>query len=298
MASQTLLPKPAWLRRRLPSGSSCEQVRGLLHRAGLHTVCQEAQCPNLFECFARQTATFLILGDHCTRNCRFCAVAHGQPGPPDLDEPRCVAEAAARLDLRYVVVTSVTRDDLADGGAGHFAATIAALRRKMGSVGIEVLIPDFQGDPQALETVLDAGPDVLNHNLETVARLYPAVRPEADYRRSLDLLARSRATHPSIPTKSGMMLGVGETDAEIRRALGDLLAAGVRILTLGQYLQPSRAHLPVMRYLPPEDFDAWRDTALGMGFSAVASGPFVRSSYQAQAVYAQAGAEDRGAPGV
>ncbi len=289
------MPKPAWLRRRLPSGSSCEQVRGLLHRAELHTVCQEAQCPNLFECFARQTATFLILGGHCTRNCRFCAVAHGKPGPPDPDEPRRVAEAAERLGLRYVVVTSVTRDDLADGGAGHFAATIRALQQRIAGIGIEVLIPDFQGDPQALEIVLDAGPEVLNHNLETVARLYPAVRPEADYRQSLGLLARSKATHPAIPTKSGMMLGLGETDAEIRKAMDDLLAAGVRILTLGQYLQPSRAHLPVVRYLPPEDFDGWHDTALSVGFSAVASGPFVRSSYQAQAVYAQAGAFDPGA---
>jgi lipoic acid synthetase len=290
MVPHDILPKPAWLRRRLPSGPACEQVRGLLRRAELHTVCQEAECPNMFECFSRRTATFLILGDCCTRNCRFCAVAHGRPGPPDPDEPRRVAEAAHRLGLRYVVVTSVTRDDLADGGAGHFAATIKALRLRMGRIGIEVLIPDFQGDPNALETVLDAGPEVLNHNLETVARLYPAVRPEASYRQSLALLARSGATHPSIPTKSGMMLGLGETDDEIRRALEDLLAAGVRILTMGQYLQPSRAHLPVVRYLPPEVFDKWRDKALEMGFSAVASGPFVRSSYQAQTVYAAAGA--------
>mgnify|MGYP000992219951 CR=1 FL=1 len=292
MSPNTLLPKPAWLRRRLPSGPACEKVRGLLRQAQLHTVCQEAQCPNLFECFGGHTATFLILGDRCTRDCRFCAVVHGRPGPPDDDEPRRVAEAAARLALRYVVVTSVTRDDLPDGGARLFAATVEALRRRIDGVRVEVLIPDFRGSAEALETVLAAGPDVLNHNLETVARRYPEARPEADYRRSLSLLARSAALCPQIPTKSGLMLGLGEEAAEIRTALVDLRAAGVRLLTLGQYLQPSRRHLPVARYLPPEEFDRWRAAALDMGFAAVASGPFVRSSYQAQTFYDAAGVRD------
>ena len=286
------VPKPAWLRRRLPSGPAGEQVRRLLRGGSLHTVCEEAQCPNLFECFGRHTATFLILGNHCTRDCRFCAVTHGPPAAPDPGEASRVAEAAATLGLRYVVVTSVTRDDLADGGAGGFAAAIRALRQRIPGVCIEVLIPDFQGDSAALDTVLDAAPDVLNHNIETIARLYPLARPQADYRQSLDLLSRSAVRAPQIPTKSGLMLGLGETDDEIRTALADLRAAAVRILTLGQYLQPTRDHLPVHRYLPPDTFDGWRTEALSMGFSAVASGPFVRSSYQAQAVHAAAGGPD------
>ncbi|HDI59322.1 MAG TPA: lipoyl synthase [Desulfobacteraceae bacterium] len=277
-------PKPAWLRKRLPSGPAYESVRRLLGKAGLHTVCQSARCPNQFECFTRHTATFMILGDHCTRDCRFCAVSHGPPEPVDPDEPRRVAEAAAHLGLRYVVVTSVTRDDLPDGGADLFAAVIHALRQRIPGVRVEVLIPDFQGRRRALETVLAAGPVVLNHNLETVARLYPAARPQADYRRSLDLLARSRRAAPRILTKSGLMLGLGESEAEIRTALADLRAAGVQVLTLGQYLQPTAAHLPVARYLTPETFESWRREALAMGFAAVASGPFVRSSYRAEAL--------------
>jgi lipoic acid synthetase len=283
------VPKPPWLRKRLPSGPAYESVRRLLREAGLHTVCQSACCPNQFECFARHTATFMILGDHCTRNCRFCAVNHGPPRAVDPDEPRRVARAAAHLGLRYVVVTSVTRDDLPDGGADLFAAVIRTLHQQIPEVRVEVLIPDFQGAPQALETVLTAGPVVLNHNLETVLRLYPVARPQADYRRSLDLLARSRQTAPGILTKSGLMLGLGETEAEIRTALADLRTAGVHILTLGQYLQPTAAHLPVARYVTPQAFENWRREALAMGFAAVASGPFVRSSYQADALCDAAG---------
>jgi lipoic acid synthetase len=289
-AANRRIPKPVWLRKRLPSGPAYESVRRLLQEAGLHTVCQSACCPNQFECFARHTATFMILGDRCTRNCRFCAVHHGRPDPVDPDEPRRVAGAAAHLGLRYVVITSVTRDDLPDGGADLFAAVIRTLHQRIPGVRVEVLIPDFQGDRQALETVLAAGPVVLNHNLETVARLYPAARPRADYRRSLDLLARSRRAAPQVLTKSGLMLGLGETDAEIRTALADLRAVGVQILTLGQYLQPTAAHLPVARYLAPEVFENWRREASAMGFAAVASGPFVRSSYQADTLCDAGGA--------
>lgn len=289
-AANRRIPKPVWLRKRLPSGPAYESVRRLLQEAGLHTVCQSACCPNQFECFARHTATFMILGDRCTRNCRFCAVHHGRPDPVDPDEPRRVAEAAAHLGLHYVVITSVTRDDLPDGGADLFAAVIRTLHQRIPGVRVEVLIPDFQGDRQALEKVLAAGPVVLNHNLETVARLYPAARPQADYRRSLNLLARSRRAAPQVLTKSGLMLGLGETGAEIRTALADLRAAGVQILTLGQYLQPTAAHLPVARYLAPEVFENWRREASAMGFAAVASGPFVRSSYQADTLCDAGGA--------
>ncbi len=278
------LPKPPWLRKRLPAGPDYEQVRRLLRDCRLHTVCQSACCPNQFECFSRHTATFMILGDHCTRNCRFCAVHHGRPAAVDFEEPERVAEAAEQLGLRYVVVTSVTRDDLADGGAAIFAATIDALRRRIAGVRVEVLIPDFQGAGKALQTVLDAGPEVLNHNLETVARLYGQARPQADYRRSLTLLAHSAATAPQVLTKSGLMLGLGESEAEVRTAFVDLRSAGVRILTLGQYLQPSADHLPVARYLTPEEFSHWRVEALAAGFAAVASDPFVRSSYRADAL--------------
>jgi lipoic acid synthetase len=279
------LPKPPWLKRRLPSGPQYEQTRALLRSGNLHTVCQEANCPNIFECFSRHTATFLILGDRCTRNCSFCAVQHGPTGPPDAAEPRRLAAAAARMKLAYVVVTSVTRDDLPDGGAAIFGETITRLRKQIPGVRIEVLIPDFQGDPDALQTVLKAGPDVLNHNIETVARLYGLVRPQADYRQSLQLLERVRRHAPHIPTKSGLMLGLGEHDDEIRQTLLDLRAVQCRILTLGQYLRPSRQHHAVSRYVPPEEFDHWRSEALAMGFEQVASGPFVRSSYDADAIF-------------
>jgi len=269
------------LRLRLPSGPAYERVRGLIAAGGLHTVCQEARCPNAWECFSRQTATFLILGGCCTRDCRFCNVPSGVPLPPDPDEPRRVAEAAGLLGLEHVVVTSVTRDDLPDGGASHFAAAIRAIRERLPSARVEVLIPDFAGDPKALATVVAAGPDVLNHNLETVARLYPRVRPQAGYRRSLELLERAGRLDAALPTKSGLMLGLGETREEVLQAIGDLRRAGCRLLTLGQYLRPSPRHLPVTRYLPPEAFDLLKEQALAMGFDAVASAPLVRSSYRA-----------------
>jgi lipoyl synthase len=274
--------KPDWLKRRLPAGEAFNQVRALIEAGKLHTVCQEAKCPNIWECYSHRTATFLIMGERCTRNCRFCSVAAGPPGPLDPQEPARVAEAVAGMGLNYVVVTSVTRDDLTDGGAAHFAATIHAIRRRVPGVEIEVLIPDFQGDPAALKTVLHARPDVLNHNIETVPRLYPRVRPQADYRRSLELLRRAGQIAPGTLTKSGLMLGLGERPEETRQALADLRAVGCRILTLGQYLQPSPEHLPVEAYVPPEDFERWRTAALDMGFSEVASAPFVRSSYHAK----------------
>ncbi len=285
--------KPRWLKRRIPAGGEYETMRRLLGESGLHTVCQEAQCPNLWECFSRHTATFMILGSRCTRNCRFCAVDHGPSGCPDAGEPARVARAAKKMKLRYVVVTSVTRDDLPDGGAGIFAETIRALREKNPDALVEVLIPDFQGDEPPLLTVIEAHPDVLNHNIETVSRLYSSVRPEAVYRRSLDLLRRVSFWDSTILTKSGVMLGLGETEAELRKALEDLLESGCSILTLGQYLQPTKAHLPVHRYIPPEEFDNWKEIALGMGFSEVASGPFVRSSYNARESYEKAGGTGR-----
>jgi lipoic acid synthetase len=282
-ASKPLLTrKPDWLKRRLPSGEAFNQVRELIEAGRLHTVCQEAKCPNIWECYSHRTATFLIMGERCTRNCRFCSVSPGRPEPLDPGEPDRVAEAIERMGLKYVVVTSVTRDDLPDGGAAHFAATIAEIRRRLPEAEIEVLIPDLQGDAAALATVLAARPNVLNHNIETVPRLYPKVRPQADYRRSIELLQRSRALAPTIPTKSGLMLGLGEMPEELRQTLQDLRAVGCRILTLGQYLQPSPEHLPVEAYVPPDEFEKWRKVALEMGFSEVASAPFVRSSYHAK----------------
>ena len=273
--------KPPWLRRKLPSGSDYEQIRSMIDKGKLHTVCQEANCPNQFECFSARTATFLIMGATCTRNCRFCNIEGGRPAPLDPDEPRRVAQAAAGMNLRYVVVTSVTRDDLPDGGAAHFAATIHALRETIEAVQIEVLIPDFQGVRSSLATVMAARPDVLNHNMETVARLYNSVRPQADYRQSLELLARVTEIDPAIPAKSGIMLGLGETEAEVRQTIADVHATGCRMLTIGQYLQPTDRHLPVAEFITPEEFDRWRRFALEMGFAKVASGPFVRSSYHA-----------------
>lgn len=288
--------KPPWLRRRVPAGATYRHVLDLVRCSGLHTVCQEAHCPNMGECFSQGTATFLILGDRCTRNCSFCAVVHGPVEPPDPREPDRVAEAAQKMGLRYVVVTSVTRDDLPDGGASHFARTIKRLRKENPSVLVEVLVPDFQGDAEALRVVLEAGPDVLNHNVETVPRLYPRVRPQAQYRRSLELLRRAGGHRPSVRTKSGMMLGLGETPEEIEATLHDLFEAGCHMLTLGQYLQPSPAQLPVERFVPPEEFDGWRVRALGIGFSEVASGPFVRSSYRAHSLFSAAGCLEKGAP--
>jgi len=279
------LAKPPWLKRRIPSGATYQEIRGLLQKTQLHTVCQEACCPNLGECFSQGTATFLILGDRCTRNCRFCAVAHGPQEPPDPGEPRRVAEAIDHMKLRYAVVTSVTRDDLPDGGASVFAETIRRIREKCPEAKVEVLIPDFRGDLQSLRTVLEARPDVLNHNVETVPRLYASVRPGAVYQRSIDLLKSAHQMDPSIPTKSGLMLGLGERPEEVEQVLEDLLEAGCRILTLGQYLQPSAEHLRVERFVTPEEFEEWRKKALETGFREVASGPFVRSSYHAQKAY-------------
>ena len=239
------LRKPRWLKRRIPAGVKHEEIRRLLQMSQLHTVCQEALCPNLWECFSRGTATFLILGDHCTRNCHFCAIAQGPLGPPDPEEPRRVAQAVREMGIRFVVVTSVTRDDLPDGGAGHFAQTITELRRAVPHSRVEVLVPDFQGSETALKTVVEARPDVLNHNLETISRLYPAVRPQADYQRSLHLLKRVRELSPGLPTKSGLMLGLGESPEELRRSFSDLVEVGCLMLTLGQYLRPSGDHLEV-----------------------------------------------------
>lgn len=286
--NRTTLGKPRWLRRTLPTGPEYEKIRQLLKGHELTTVCQEAKCPNQFECYSQGTATFMILGERCTRNCRFCAVEHRPEGPPDPAEPERVAEAVALLDLRYAVVTSVTRDDLADGGAALFAETILAIRRRRPKTLVEVLIPDLQGDQAALQTILAAGPDVLNHNIETVVRLYPEVRPQAEYQRSLTLIRRVKETHPHIPTKSGIMLGLGERFEEIAETWRDMLAAGCDILTMGQYLQPSAGHLPVQRFLPPEEFAELEQKAYALGFAGVASGPFVRSSYQAETLYRRA----------
>jgi lipoic acid synthetase len=269
----------------LPRGPAYENVRTLLKKSRLRTVCQEAKCPNLWECFSQRTSTFLIMGPNCTRNCRFCAVGHGPLGPPDPGEPERVAEAVKSMGLDYVVVTSVTRDDLPDGGASFFSETIQEIRKRVPGALIEVLIPDFQGNADALQTVMQARPHVLNHNIETVPRLYPSVRPEAEHGRSLELLTRAKAYDPGIPTKSGLMLGLGEFAEEIKGTLHDLLDAGCCMLTLGQYLQPTKEHLPVERFINPEEFDRWKEIALKMGFLEVASGPFVRSSYHAKELY-------------
>jgi lipoic acid synthetase len=284
---ETFARKPLWLRRGLPTAPVHDRLRSFLDSGRLHTVCREARCPNREECFSRGTATFLILGDTCTRRCRFCAVHQGEPSLPDPDEPRRIAEAAMQISLEYVVVTSVTRDDLDDGGAGAFAETIRALRVRRPGIRIEVLIPDFRGDETALRTVLDARPDVLSHNLETVKRLYPEVRPGAVYDRSLELLDRVRRCAPDVTVKSGMMLGLGERPDELETALKDLIAAGCRNLTLGQYLQPRKECLPVACFIPPEAFNAWRKSSLGMGFQRVSAGPLVRSSYHAEALDAR-----------
>ncbi len=279
------LPKPPWLKRKIPAGATYQKVRDTLKSGCLHTVCEEALCPNIGECFSSGTATFMILGDRCTRNCRFCAVRHGPLSLPDPEEPQRVAEAVEGLGLEYVVVTSVTRDDVPDGGAAIFAETIHAVRKRVPKTKIEVLIPDFQGNRDALRTVIAARPDVLNHNIETVPRLYPTARPQAGYRRSLDLLREVKSIDTSMPTKSGLMLGLGERPDELKETFGHLRDTGCRILTLGQYLSPSNDHLHIERYVPPEEFDELRLTALDMGFSGVASGPFVRSSYHARDLF-------------
>jgi lipoic acid synthetase len=272
---------PDWIRARAPFGAAVAKTRAIVREHRLHTVCEEAQCPNLGECWAHDTATFMLLGDTCTRNCHFCAVTHGRPIAVDPDEPRRVAEAVARLGLRHVVVTSVNRDDLHDGGAGHFAETARQLRARIPQCAIEMLIPDFQGNMDALATVARAPIDVLNHNTETVPRLYKRARPGATYERSLALLTAVKELRPALRTKTGLMLGLGEEPDELRAVFRDLRAAACDVLTLGQYLQPSREELPVVRYVPPEEFAVLGEEARAMGFAYVESGPLVRSSYHA-----------------
>jgi lipoyl synthase len=276
--------KPDWIKVRPPFGRDCSEVSGLLRKKGLHTVCRSARCPNIGECWSQQTAAFMILGDVCTRTCAFCAVAKGSPAPPDPEEPARTADAVRTLGLRYAVITSVTRDDLPDGGAGPFAATIRAVRRACPETRIEALIPDFGGDAKALETVLEAGPDALNHNLETVESLYPAIlRPLENYRRSLGIL--TAAARRGVLVKSGLMVGLGESEEGLRRSFADLRSVGCDLLTIGQYLRPSKAHAPVARYYPPGEFDRLRVAALALGFRDVASGPLVRSSYFAEKLF-------------
>ncbi len=278
---------PQWLRRRFPAGESLSSTRATLHSLGLNTVCESACCPNLGECFGKRTATFLILGDVCTRQCRFCAVTSGSPAPPDPGEPGRVAEAARRMGLRHVVMTSVTRDDLADGGAGAFAAAIGAVRAGSGAT-VEVLTPDFAGSLQAVDEVARAGPEVYNHNLETVPRLYARVRPGAVYDRSLEVLARAkakaRASAYETMTKSGIMVGLGESSTEVREVMCDLRSVGCGLLTVGQYLRPGPGQLEVAEFVEPERFEEYRLMGEEMGFAAVAAGPFVRSSYGASSM--------------
>lgn len=278
---------PPWIKVRAPFGEGVHELKGLLGGLGLNTVCQEAMCPNLGECWAHGVATFMILGRVCTRGCRYCAVSKGRPPVLDREEPRRVAEAVRQMGLKHVVVTSVDRDDLADGGAFIFAETIQAIRELHRRCVVEVLIPDFQGDDAALRTVLDAGPDILNHNIETVPRLFPVARGGGDYQRSLDLLSNSRRISPDTVTKTGMMLGLGEREAEVLQVMEDLVERRVSILTLGQYLRPTTWHLPVDRYYHPDEFRHWGETGMRLGFDHVESGPLVRSSYLADRQFAQ-----------
>jgi len=275
---------PEWARKGSPLARGARELRVLLREQKLTTVCEEARCPNLGECFSRGTATFMLLGERCTRRCGYCSVATAKPLPPDREEPARVAEAAARLGLRYVVLTAVARDDLRDGGASQFAATMAALRERLPGAQLEVLTPDFKGNRAALACLLGARPDVFNHNIETVPRLFRRVRAQGDYRLSLALLAAVKELAPSQTTKSGLMVGLGETDAEIERVLADLREARVDIVTLGQYLRPTREHLPVDRYVTPAGFESLGAQARSLGFPTVHSGVFVRSSYNAAEV--------------
>lgn len=274
-------PRPRWLKVRLPAGADYEDVRALVGDLQLHTVCQSARCPNLGECWNQRTATFMLMGEACTRSCGFCAVRSEQPGPLDAGEPERVAQAVSRLKLRYAVLTSVTRDDLPDGGATHFAATIRTVRAHRPDCQVEVLIPDFQGDARALATVVAEHPDVLNHNVETVPRLYSDVRPQAAYDRSLELLRRAKELNLEQRTKSGIMVGIGESLDEVHATMRDLRGVGCDILTIGQYLRPSLLHLPVARYYEPAEFEALRTFGGEIGFLHVEAGPLVRSSYHA-----------------
>jgi lipoic acid synthetase len=286
--SRTALPvrKPTWLKMKRQGGTDYNDVKRLLRTSSLNTVCESANCPNRGECFSSRTATFMLLGEVCTRHCTFCNIPGGQVGPVDPDEPRRVAEAVRELGLKFAVVTSVNRDDLSDGGATHFAATIDQIRGLNPGCGVEVLIPDFLGDPQALETVLAAAPEVLNHNLETVPRLYPALRTQADYRRSLQVLRRSRrwaeAEGADIRVKTGIMVGVGETRQEVIDLMKDTVACGIQIMTIGQYLQPSKRHHPVRRFVEPAEFAELAAIGRELGITWMESGPMVRSSYHAR----------------
>ena len=279
---------PAWARKSRTHFESLHRVKRGLRLLNLHTVCESARCPNIHECFHRGAATFLILGERCTRGCGFCSVPKGNPAPLDPTEPANVARMAAEMELRYVVITSVNRDDLPDGGSRHFADTVREVRRAVPRTRVEVLTPDFCGDHDAIARVLDAGPHVFNHNVETVPRLYRRVRPQADYRQSLEVLAFARRYSESALVKSGFMLGLGETEEEVGALLRDLRAAGADVVTIGQYLQPTRRNLPVAAFIEPRQFDAYRDYGLALGFRMVFSGPLVRSSYMAEAVSEEA----------
>ena len=285
------LRKPEWIRVRAGGGERFNEIKRILRDAKLHTVCEEASCPNIGECFGHGTATFMIMGDLCTRRCPFCDVAHGRPGPLDAEEPRHLGETIANMKLRYVVITSVDRDDLRDGGAGHFVDCIRAVRELSPGTKIEILTPDFRGRLERALEILDAAPpDVMNHNLETVPRLYRQARPGSDYGHSLQLLKQFKARHPEVPTKSGLMVGLGETNDEILEVMRDLRAHDVDMLTLGQYLQPSKHHLPVLRFAHPDEFRMFGEAAAKMGFVNAASGPMVRSSYHADRQAQDAGA--------
>jgi lipoic acid synthetase len=276
---------PDHLLKKTPKSRNIRNIRSILNDSSIHTVCEEASCPNIGECFSQKTCTFMILGNICTRCCSFCNVRYGQPLPLDPGEPEKIAEASKKLGLKYIVVTSVTRDDLPDGGANHFAAVIKTLRLEIGDPKVEVLIPDFQGKGDALAAVIEAGPYVLNHNIETVPRLYPRIRPQADYERSLMLLRSAKAARPQgVYTKSGFMVGLGETDAEVISTLEDLRSSDCDIVTIGQYLPPSRSHPKPERLLPPDSFAQWQAIGQEMGFQRVEAGPFVRSSYHAGAI--------------
>jgi len=274
--------KPEWIRMKAPDSARYQEIKRVLRDNNLHTVCEEASCPNIGECFSGGTATFMILGDICTRRCPFCDVAHGKPLPPDVNEPENLARTIAQMKLKYVVITSVDRDDLPDGGAQHFVDCIRAVRAQSPDIKIEILVPDFRGRLDvAMKILSEAPPDVMNHNLETIPRLYKQARPGSDYQNSLTLLKKFGELYPHIPTKSGLMLGLGETDEEILEVMRDLRAHNVSMLTLGQYLQPSMHHLPVMRYVEPQIFEIFKQKADAMGFNNTASGPMVRSSYHA-----------------
>lgn len=277
-----IMRKPSWIRSHYPGSPEVARLKKTLRNNKLHTVCEEANCPNLGECFGKGTATFMIMGDICTRRCPFCDVAHGRPNPLDEQEPAKLAETVAAMGLKYVVITSVDRDDLRDGGAGHFASCIHSLRTKSPELQIEILTPDFRGRmDKAISILAETPPDVFNHNMETIPRLYSQSRPGADYQYSLDLLRKFKQVHPNGATKSGLMLGLGETFDEVKQTMRDLRDHNVDMLTLGQYLQPSRDHLPVDRFVTPEEFDQLREAGEAMGFRHVASGPMVRSSYHA-----------------